>query len=195
MKASPQFEATIAAIDHINKQDPNTISFDGKSMPKELLYAQRMTTQLNEYDPEASETLHIAARGQHIKRWEIPRSDYSMDRQGYLKWRTQLKIMHAGLVEQIMSDNQYDQAAIQEVRQLIMKNKLKTDPKSKELEDVVCLVFLAFYFDDFMAKHEEEKVISIVQKTWAKMTDKGHEMALKLNFTDASAVIIKKALA
>jgi len=61
---------------------------------------------------------------------------------------------------------------------------------------VVCLVFLKYYFDDFIAKHEneEEKLIDILQKTWKKMSPKGHEKALSLNHSERALALINKAL-
>ena len=127
-----------------------------------------MTETLFQYDGEPQEALQLAARGQHIRRWTIPRDEYPMDRKGYLQWRTKLKLMHAGLMEEIMATNGYDTEIIKQVKLLINKNKLKTDLASQQLEDVVCLVFLKHYFTDFLQKHDDDKVISILQKTWQK---------------------------
>jgi hypothetical protein len=80
------------------------------------------------------------------------------------------------------------------VRLLISKRKLKTDLESKTLEDVICLVFLKYYFAGFAKKHDEEKIIDIVRKTWAKMTEDGHTAALKLPFGDVELSLVKKAL-
>jgi len=53
-------------------------------------------------------------------------------------------------------------------------------PEAQLLEDVICLVFLEHYFAEFAKGHDEEKVIGILRKTWRKMSDRGHEAALKL---------------
>jgi len=37
-------------------------------------------------------------------------------------------------------------------------------------------------------------VIDILKKTWVKMSDKGHEAALKLSFSDKSLALIKRAI-
>jgi hypothetical protein len=37
-----------------------------------LLYGQRMSKKLVDFHPDASECLRLAARCQHIGRWEIP---------------------------------------------------------------------------------------------------------------------------
>ncbi|MGF1636555.1 MAG: DUF4202 domain-containing protein [Cyclobacteriaceae bacterium] len=191
-----RFHQTIAEIDQINVQDPNLKTVDGKQIPKELLYSQRMTEVLAQFCPEASETLQIAARAQHIKRWSIPRETYSMDRKGYLQWRTQLKIFHAELAAGILKKFGYDAGDIQKVEDLINKKRLKTDPEVQTLEDVICIVFLRYYFDDFIAKHanEEEKIIDIVQKIWKKMSEKGHEAALAMPHSEKALSLVTKAL-
>lgn len=43
--------------------------------------------------------------------------------------------------------------------------------------DAICLTFLELEFTDFSAKHDEDKLVRIVQKTWAKMGSKGREYA------------------
>ena len=189
-----RFEATIKDIDAANNEDPNLVLHNGKKMARELLYSQRMTETLFQYDEDPEEALQLAARGQHIRRWAIPRNEYPMDRKGYLRWRTKLKLMHADLIGTIMTDHGYETDMIGQVKLLINKNKLKTDLLSQQLEDVVCLVFLQHYFSDFHQKHEEEKVISILQKTWGKMTEKGRGMALGIGFEDRGKELIGKAL-
>jgi hypothetical protein len=189
-----QLEKVLAEIDKVNQQDPNLEQENGNDVPKEILYSQRMSQMLSKYESVPSEELQIAARGQHIKRWHIPRKDFPMDRNGYLKWRTQLKLMHGQLLSAIMDDAGYEESAINKVNTLVTKKKLKTDPESQKLEDVVCLVFLEHYFADFAKDHEEDKVIDIVQKTWAKMTEKGHEMALQLPLGEHELGLVKKPL-
>ena len=190
-----RFEATIKAIDQANSEDPHVVLVGDKEISKELLYSQRMTETLFQYDGEPQEALQLAARGQHIRRWTIPRGEYPMDRKGYLQWRTKLKLMHAGLMEEIMATNGYEAEIIKQVKLLINKNKLKTDPASQQLEDVVCLVFLKHYFTDFLQKHDDDKVISILQKTWQKMTEKGRNQALQIAFDGKAAELITSALA
>ena len=46
------------------------------------------------------------------------------------------------------------------------------------LEDVICFVFLRWYFADFAAKHPEEEILRIVTKTARKMSPEARERAL-----------------
>jgi len=56
-----------------NQQDPNIETAEGKEWPKELLYSHRMAEMLNRYRPDADEVAKLAARAQHIQRWQSPR--------------------------------------------------------------------------------------------------------------------------
>ncbi|MBL6449719.1 DUF4202 domain-containing protein [Fulvivirga sp. 29W222] len=189
-----RYSAVITAIDSINKQDPRIEVLDGESLPKEYLYSLRMSQMLEAYDDGANELLKIAARGQHIKRWAIPREDYPMDRKGYLAWRTQLKLMHGSLLRDIMQKYNYESKDIDSVADMVIKKKLKTDKATSKLEDVACLVFLQYYFEDFAAQHPHDKILDILRKTWGKMSAKGKEMALKLDLSDNSKETISEAL-
>ncbi|WKN33907.1 DUF4202 domain-containing protein [Porifericola rhodea] len=195
MADKSRFEQTIAAFDKANAEDPHQEEVDGRKVPKELLYGQRMSNTLAVFYPEASEELQLAARCQHIRRWEIPRSDYPMDRKGYLKWRTQLKMFHAEKAGEIMAAHGYEQKSIDRVAFLLKKQKLKSDPETQTLEDVVCLVFLQYYFGDFAKQHPEEKIVDIVAKTWKKMSEEGHASAMKLALSSDELAMIEKALA
>lgn len=191
---SEKFQKAIERIDSENANDASTEVHHGKTYPKELLYSQRMTAQLLTFHPQASEALQIATRAQHINRWKIPRDNYSMDRVGYLKWREELKKMHAKLTSEILQSIGYDAEFIDRVAFLIQKKKIKRDEESQTLEDVICLVFLKYYFEEFSLKHDDEKLIGIIRKTWKKMSDKGREHALLLSYSDANLALIKEAI-
>ncbi|MCF8715302.1 DUF4202 domain-containing protein [Joostella atrarenae] len=193
--SQPNFKEAIEKIDRANAQDPNTETYQGKTYPKELLYSQRMTETLLSFEPTATEELQIAARAQHIERWKIERNSYPMDRVGYLKWREELKKMHADVTSEILKEVGYDDEFSERVSFLIRKKMLKKDEGTQTLEDVICLVFLQYYFEDFADKHSDEKLIDILQKTWGKMSNKGHKAALKLPLSDNSLSLIKRALA
>ena len=175
------------------KLDPRKVDFEGKQMPFNLLYGQRMSTMMDVFEPDAEEILKLAARCQHIGRWEIPRSDFPMDRKGYLKWRSQLKIHHANVAEKILSEVGYEQDAVNQIRDLLMKKQLKQNPMTQTLEDVICLVFLEYYIDDFSKAHDQSKLVEILRKTILKMSSRGVEEALKLPLSEKTRDLIAKA--
>ncbi|WP_397444555.1 DUF4202 domain-containing protein [Polaribacter sp. R77954] len=189
-----RFETAIALIDKKNAQDPNTYQVAGFEYPKELLYSQRMTRKLLQFDANASKALQIAARAQHICRWQIARNQFPMDRVGYLKWRETLKKMHANTTAEILQQVGFDDQFVDRVKKIILKKLIKKNEESQALEDVICLVFLDYYFDEFAAKHSDEKVIDILQKTWVKMSEKGHKAALKLPFSKSGLALVKQAI-
>lgn len=189
----PRFAAAIARFDAANARDPNLTIVDGMPQPKELVYARRMTDWLSRLEPNASELVQLAARCQHLMRWSIPRDLYPMDRPGYLKWRTTLYDFHADRAAEILRDVGYDDATIARVRSLVRKEKIKADPEMQLLEDVICLVFLENYFAEFAADHDEEKLIRILRRTWAKMSPRGHEAALGLDLPERERKLVERA--
>jgi hypothetical protein len=194
MEFSQKYRQAIQRFDEANRKDPNQEVVNGEKFPKELLYAERMTEWLDKMDPDATEALRLAARCQHIERWVIPREEFPMNRPGYIKWRNDLKKYHAQRAEEILKDVGYDTETIKRVKKLVMKKGLKTDPEVQMLEDVICLVFLEYYFEDFSNKHEDEKLVVILKKTWRKMSAKGREMAIKLKFPDRLEKIVNSAI-
>ena len=166
------YQTAIAAIDQANAEDPNKEIANSKEFPKELLYSQRMTEMQERYIPEASEAVKLAVRAQHIQRWKIPRSNYPMDKQGYLQWRTGLYKFHAETAGRIMQEAGYDDLMIDRVKKIVSKKGLKVNPETQLMEDVVDLVFIEHYLVGFVAQHpeyDEAKWIPIIRKTWQKM--------------------------
>jgi len=181
-------------IDAENAQDPNIEIYQSVSYPKELLYSKRMYEKLMDFHPNASEEIQIASKAQHICRWKVARESYPMDRVGYLKWRTDLKKFHAETTAAILEKAGYNQEFINRVSFLIEKKQLKKDEETQLLEDVICLVFLEFYLEPFVEKHDREKLKNIILKTWNKMSEKGHQAALKINYSPENLELIKEAL-
>jgi hypothetical protein len=178
----PRFDGVIAAIDDANARDPKTVDVDGRAMPAELLYGQRMSAAIATMAPEASELLRIAVRGQHIERWTSPRTSYPAGRAGYLKWRSDLKDFHARRLGEIMAAVGYGPEAAARVGALVRKERLRTDPEAQTLEDVACIVFLAHYLEEFLGKTDADdaKLARILAQTWRKMSAQGHDEAVKL---------------
>jgi NTP pyrophosphatase (non-canonical NTP hydrolase) len=193
--ASENYEAAISLIDEAHAQDPKISIVNGKDIPYELHYAQQMTHYLSLRAPDASPILKVAIRAQHFRRWEIPRDSYPMTKPGYLKWRTFLKKRQGDLASAICIGCNFTQEEADEVARLIRKEDLKKNEETQILEDVACLVFLDDQFEAFEKEHDEEKIIDILRKTWGKMSEKGHELALQIPMSDSSKELIGKALA
>lgn len=180
-----KFNSIIARIDRENAADP---------CQKEITHSEMMWRWIGKLRPDASSELRIAARGQHICRWTIPRATYEDSRIGYLKWRQALKVFHAEKVAGIMTQEGASPSEIDRVTLLIGKKNLR-DSETQALEDALCLIFLETGIKDLLQKTGPEKFKTIVIKTWKKMSDQGHEMALGLPFDDADRACILEALA
>lgn len=163
-----------ALIDAANAADP-TLE-DGQ--PAARLYGERMTAEMTRLFPAAPDVLRIAARGQHVERWLLPRADFPEGRDGYLAWRREQARRHGQRVAGIMAEAGYDATAQDRVQAILRKEGLKRDADVQALEDVICLVFVRWYFAAFAAKHDAEAILKIVEKTARKMSQAGRARVL-----------------
>jgi hypothetical protein len=194
-----RYQAAVAAFDQVNGEDPNSETDNGKTYPKELLYAIRMGDMQERFAPEASEAVKLAVRAQHIQRWKIRRDEFPMDRAGYLQWRTRLYKFHAQTAGELMRSVGYDEEMIERTMTVISKKGLKVNPETQMMEDVADLVFLEHYMLAFASKHpeySEEKWIPIINKTWQKMSADAHEFVLagKIKLPESLLPLILKAV-
>jgi hypothetical protein len=189
-----RFQAAISEFDRENSRDPSSLNVAGVERPRELVDAERLSAWVERLAPDASEALRLAARCQHIRRWQIPRGSYPSGRVGYLQWRTQLGRFHADTVTRILEQLGYERELIDAVRRINLKQGLHSNPDTQTMEDALCLTFLEFEFAEFCGKYPAEKVIEVVQKTWKKMSAQAHELALTLRFSPAALALVQRAL-
>jgi len=192
--SSEQLRKVLDDIDTYNKADPRQDDLDGVPRPLEQAYSERMTRWVLKLNPQASEALRIAARGQHIGRWTVPRETYPMNRGGYLRWREDLKRFHASTVTELMRKAGYSESDCERVRVMILKKNIQGDADTQTLEDALCLIFLERQFEDLKQKTPDEKMIEIVRKTWRKMSDVGKAAALSLPLPEEHTAVIQAAL-
>jgi len=183
-------------FDELYKQEPNNEIYDGKEYPKEYLYSLRMLEVLNDIFKNANAAQLLAVKAQHLCRWEIPRTDFPEGKQGYHTWRNALYKHQSEKATNVLKELQFDEQTIEDVANAISKKGLKQNFTSQVVEDVACIVFLKHYFANFVTKHssDEEKTISIIKKTWAKMSPVAHDHALQIPFEEKAAQLITKAL-
>jgi hypothetical protein len=191
---SSTFQSATAALKAAHLQDPNQELNGTEPVPAEWLYTQRLLERLAQVYPDASEALTIAAYCQHLFRWEIKRTDYPEGRIGYYQWRNYLGGYQAEKAVAILKTSGYTDDFISEVVDILKKLNITRLDESQKLEDVVCLVFLEHYMQDFMHGKTEAQLVQIVQKTWNKMSDHGHHVALQLNLPEPTRRIVKQAL-
>jgi Domain of unknown function (DUF4202) len=187
---SDRLQRALAAIDAANACDPNLEAGE----PAALLYGRRMSEALAVFAPGASEALRIAARGQHIERWQSPRREFPEGRAGYIAWRNAAKKRHAERLAEILAACGYDETTIARVGALVRKENLRRDGEAQTLEDVACLVFLRHYAEGFAAEHEGEKVFDIMVKTLRKMSPAARATALNFSLPASILALYRQGL-
>ncbi len=194
MTEKRQIQQALAAFDAANAQDPNREKVNGQAQPHELIDARRVADWVEKLKPDASAALRLASRCQHIRRWKKPRSQYPPTRDGYLKWRQDLKKFHADTATEILRKIGCEEPLIQAVRNLNLKKGLnRKEGDVQVLEDALCLTFLEFEFPSFLKRISEERMIGILQKTWNKMSPSGRQRALSLPLEGTAKQLLQKA--
>ena len=175
-----RFTRAIQLIDEAHSADPRLR--DGR--PFEVVHAEALTTFVKALEPDASEALLLAARGQHICRWRIPRDTFPQGLKGYLAWREKLKAFHADQTAGLLREAGYGEELIQRVQSLVRKENFPEDRESCVLEDALCLAFIQLQLDEMLDRKPEAAMRDIVLKTWVKMTTRGKGAALALPVTE-----------
>ena len=190
-----RLKEVISAIDAANDADPTRITKNGTTCGAARLYGERMTAWLQALAPEASELLQIAVRAQHLERFKLPRSAFPMGKPGYFRWRNEQKRRHAARLTELMNAAGYNDEEADRAAAMVRKDNLRFDPEVQLMEDCACLVFLQYEFAGFAAPHPDEKVIDILAKSWAKMSERARAEAVKLNLPDHLAPLVQQAVA
>jgi hypothetical protein len=190
---SPRFVEALRRFDEENAHDPKGIDVDGTRQPYELGYSRWVTDWVLRLRPDASEALRLAARCQHLRRWEIPRTSYEMRREGYLRWREDLKEFHAAQAAAILRKVGYSEEVIARVNALNLKANRTSDLECQTLEDALCLVTLERQMEELIAKTAPEKMAGILQKTWRKMSEAARQHARRLPLSPPAVELCRAA--
>lgn len=175
-----RFEEAERAFEAAHDEDPRKVSIEGREIAFATVYHRTLARWVDRLVPDASEALRLAARCQHLRRHALAREAFPMDTAGYKRWRSTLALKHASDARAILAPLGYDEATIERVGDFLLKRGLRKDAEVASFEDAICLTFLEVEFPSFAAKHPDDKVVDILHKTWAKMTERGHEEALAL---------------
>jgi hypothetical protein len=188
-----RFDRAIAAIDAANAADPNTLRVAGVSRPKELAHAERVTAWITLLRPDASETLLLAARAHHLRRWLSPRASYPEGRAGYLRWRRDLAKREADDVAVILAGVGYPEATIERVQAIVRKQRLGRDYEVQALEDALCLVFLETQLDELAGRLDAVHMVDVLSKTMGKMSSGAVELATLLPLSEEGRALLGAA--
>ena len=191
---STRFQNAIAAADAANSQDPQSAQYGNRRGPRELLFAECVYQWVTRLDPNACESLLLAARTHTLCRWEVPRSAFEMNKPGYRKWRDACAAHHAQVAEKLLSNQGYDGETIGPVLDLILKKNWPADQDARTLEDADCLAFLEMKLATYVDEWEPDKAVNILRKTLRKMTPQARELATKLDLESRAAELLRSAL-
>jgi hypothetical protein len=145
--------------------------------------------------PDASGALRLAVRAHHLRRWVIPRASRPDGRAGYLRWRRDLKSVHAEAVAEVLTPVGIGPDVIGAVQRLVTKQGLGSDPEAQTFEDVVCLVFLETQYDALIDRlGDDEKMVAVLRKTLPKMSGAAVALAPEALPSERGAALVARAL-
>jgi len=168
--SSAHFAAAVIAIDTANAADPTSVVVRGSGHPLALVHGQLAAEWVARMHPEADETWLLAARAHHLRRWELPRTDYAPGKAGYLKWKRDQRVRHALDVGALLAEVEFGSEVIARVQALVRRDRLATDTGSQAVEDAACLVFLETQLADIATKLDHDHLIDVIRKTAKKMS-------------------------
>jgi hypothetical protein len=76
----------------------------------------------------------------------------------------------------------------------VRKHNLRRDAEVQTLEDGLCLVFLETQLSALRREHPADKIVDILRKTWAKMSEAGRRLALDLDLPQEDRALVERAL-
>jgi len=185
----------VALIDAANAEDPTSVTVAGSEQPTALAHGRLASEWVRKLDPAAGDEQIIAARAHHLRRWEVPRSDYPEGRAGYLRWRADQKRRHADDVAPLLAEAGFAPATAERVGQIIRKEGLGTDPAVQTHEDALCLAFVQTQLAATIDQLGEDKVVAVVAKTLGKMSPAAKDQILRLTLSSAEERCIEQAMA
>ncbi len=192
--SDPRFSLAVAAFRARSAEDPAREVVGSHALPRELVQADRLSEWVKRLAPDASPALRLAAFAQHVGRFGVPRSSYPAGRVGYLRWRTDLAKRHAQSAAEVLTQVGYDAELIARVRTIVLKQGRTQDAEVQLMEDALCLSFLEHEYALFSEGHEDDKVITILRKSWGKMSELARQRALTLVFSGRPQALLERAL-
>ena len=189
-----RYAAAIAAIDEANEGDPTRVVVRGVESPLAQVHGTLAAEWVADLHPDADETWLLAARAHHLRRWELPRSDYEAGRAGYLKWKRDQRKRHATDVGELLASLGYEQPTIERVQALVRRDNLAVDAGSQAIEDAACLAFVETQLADVARKLDRAHLIDVLRKTAKKMTPAGAAAIARIPLDEPERALLAEAL-
>jgi hypothetical protein len=187
-------DVALAAIDAANALDPTTVVVRGEQLPLALAHGRLASAWISQLIDDADDTLLLAARAHHLRRWEVPRATYPEGKAGYLRWRKDQKARHARDVEALLVAAGYPSPTIERVQALIRRDDLGHDDGAQAIEDAAALAFLETQLGDLAGKLDHGHVIEVLRKTARKLSPAGLIAAAQIPLDDAERALLIEAL-
>ncbi|PWN23740.1 S-adenosyl-L-methionine-dependent methyltransferase [Microstroma glucosiphilum] len=186
----------------INHQDELSYADGVESWAIKLLESNPAKSSLLSSGPGGLELVKLAARCQHLERFLTPRSSYPEGKAGYFKWRRSLYVIQANRAAELLQQAGVSTEEQELVKKWVSKTDLQPgkdagDPGTQLLEDAAVLVFLADQLEDFAEKHEDytkEKMITILSKTWKKLSPHGKAAAAAIPLEEGLKKMVAEAV-
>lgn len=171
------YRKAIALIDAAHNEDP-TLEEGQKA---ELLYSNRMLQVLAIVAPDASTELKLAAKVQHMQRWGLPRSTFSIDKKGYYQWRAAVMEHQLSVSTSLLTQAGISTESIDIIVDALRNKNDKTHQNASIIEDTACLVFIKWYLTEFIGQFENEKAKNILVRTAKKISAHGLSLLPQLD--------------
>ena len=187
-------DVALAAIDAANALDPTRVVVRGEELPLALAHGRLASAWVSSLVGDRDETLLLAARAHHRRRWEVPRASYPEGKAGYLRWRKDSKARHARDVEALLVDAGYPAPMIERIQALIRRDGLGHDDGAQAIEDAAALAFLETQLGDLAGKLDHDHLIEVLRKTARKLSPAGLAAAAEIPLDDAGRALLREAL-
>jgi hypothetical protein len=188
-----RYADAVAAIDAANASDPTTVKVRGAVEPLALVHGRLAAEWVERLRADAPESVLLAARAHHLRRWEVPRASYPDGRAGYLLWRRDQKARHAADVAEILDAAGYDDETVARVQALVKREDLGTDPETQLVEDAACLVFVETQLVSTAATLQPGHIVTVLQKTARKMSPDAVALLADVPLSDEARAILNSA--
>lgn len=193
-RPSERYATAVSIIDSANAEDPTHVEVRGERLPLALAHGRLAAEWMARLVPDADEALLLAARAHHLRRFAVPRSDYPEGRAGYLRWRRDQNDRHANEIADILLAAGYDEATTNRVQVLVRRQRLDEASGTQWIEDVACLVFLETQLVDIADQLQRERLVEVVRKTVAKMSERALALVPEVPLSDEARNLLTTAL-
>lgn len=120
---------------------------------------------------DVSPLWRLAARAHHLRRWELPRSQYPEGKAGYHRWKRDQRARHAADVGALLSEHGFTAEETAVVQALVQREGLAAgNAGAQAVEDAACLVFIETQLASVAQQLERDHLIDVIRKTARKMS-------------------------